>query len=195
MDQSGAVIDCSPLAADLGLLEGERVLWSGRPIVDQPIRWPVIRRKLITLAALIVPSLLAIKVIHSGPLEPSDVIIGAIVAVWFLMALHALITKPIFARLLLKHTQYVLTTRRAFAIESPAGGRRVRFVFIDALPARFDRDMQRDGSGDVTVDHGLIFRQVADSAAVHLQLVEAVLAARRDLPDLGWQDAPVLGGD
>jgi hypothetical protein len=118
-----------------------------------------------------------------------DVILGLIAAVWLPVAIHSLTTKPIFARRRLRRTVYVLTSRRAFIIEPAHGGRRIRFIFIDALLARFDRTIQNDGSGDLMVGQGISFSQIPEASTVHAQLVDAVLAARKDLPDLGWQDA------
>jgi hypothetical protein len=119
--------------------------------------------------------------------EGLDALFGLIAAGWYLLAIHSLTTKPIITRWRLGKTQYALTTRRVFVIEPYAGGKRVRFAFIDALGARFDRIMQTDGSGDVHVGMGIVFVQIPEAATVHQQLADAVLAARRDLPDLGWQ--------
>ena len=126
--------------------------------------------------------------------EAVKVVFGLVAAVWFFSAIYSLTVKPIVDRWQLARTRYVLTTRRAFVIRPYKGGRCVCFVFVDALPAQFERVMQPDGSGDITVGRGIGFRQIADAAVAHQHLVDAVLAARRDLPDLGWQDQPVVVG-
>jgi hypothetical protein len=142
---------------------------------------------------LIFPSLLLMRVFAQRELDPANVFFGIVSAIWYLIALHSLTTKPLINRWRLARTQYALSTRRAFVIEPWRGGRRIRFVFVDSLPARFDRTMHPGGSGDVTVGQGIVFTQIADASAVHQELVNAVLTARRDLPDLGWQDSPVAG--
>jgi hypothetical protein len=101
-----------------------------------------------------------------------------------------LTTKPLIARWRLRRTNYVLTSRRAFTLEPHRIDRRVRFVFIDALPAGFTRTLQPDGIGDVGVGLGMTFEQIADAATAHARLVDAVLTARRNPPDLGWQESP-----
>jgi hypothetical protein len=194
MDRSAGIvtdatgIDYSSIATDLGLLEGEQVLWTGRPIVNQPIVWPVIRRKLLVILAMFFPTVMMLKALNDKPTEPSDVMLGLFAAIWFIIAISSLTLWPIIRRWRLGRTQYVVSSRRAFIIEPSNGGRRIRFVFIDALPAHFDRVMQLDGSGDINVAQGFVFKQIPQVSAVHQQLMESVLAARRDLPDLGWQD-------
>jgi hypothetical protein len=188
-------IEYASIASDLGLIEGERVLWTGRPIVQQPIRWPMVRKKLITLAGLCVACGIAYGIFQLAAINPMSVIGGIIAVIWIPLALHALTTKPLIDRWRLGRTQYVLTSRRAFVLEPWRGGRRVRFIFVDSLPSNFSRVVQDDGSGDVTVGHLIVFRQIPESAVVHGKLVAAVLSARKDLPDLGWQDGVGHGMD
>jgi hypothetical protein len=191
--ENNQAIDYSSIATDLGLLDGERVLWTGRPIVNQPIGWPVIRRKLFVVLMLVFPSAMVYRVLNERQFDAADLVFGMIAAIWFPLAIHSLTTKPIFERWRLRRTQYVLTTRRAFVIEPQSGGRRIRFIFIDSLPAHFDRVVQPDGSGDVKIGQRIVFKQIPGALAMHQELVNAVLAARRDLPDLGWQDLPIEG--
>ena len=88
-----------------------------------------------------------------------------------------------------------------FAVAPDGGGRRVTFVFLDALPPTFARHHWPDGTGDVavtapaSVPAAVTFERVDDPAAVHARLVDAVLTARRDLPDHGWPPPPVPGID
>ena len=187
-------LDYSSVATDLGLIEAERVIWTGQPMRNLQIRWPAVRRKIWIAAWRVVPSVLAFNAMRGDQPEAVKVVFGLVAAVWFFSAIYSLTVKPIVDRWQLARTRYVLTTRRAFVIRPYKGGRCVCFVFVDALPAQFERVMQPDGSGDITVGRGIGFRQIADAAVAHQHLVDAVLAARRDLPDLGWQDQPVVVG-
>ena len=176
---------------DLALLPDERVLWSGRPSPRAPFGWPAVRHKLGILAWAAAPAAMLAWAVHSGSREGADVVIDVIAAVWLLGAVYRLTIAPPLRRWRLARSRYVLTTRRAFAIGPYRGGRRITFVFLDALPATFVRQQWPDGFGDLTVNHAVSFERVADPLAVHAQLVDAVLTARRDLPDLGWSDSPL----
>ncbi len=174
---------------DLALLADERVVWSGRATPWSPFAWPAVRHKLVILAWAAVPTAALAWAVHVGPHETPAVVVGAAAIAWLATAAHWLTVAPFRRRRQLARSRYVLTTRRAFAVAPAGGGRRVAFVFLDALPATFARQHWPDGYGDVPVEGPVVFERVADPAAVHAQLVEAVLAARRDLPDLGWGSA------
>jgi hypothetical protein len=175
---------------DLALLPDERVLWSGRPSPRALFAWPAVRHKLGILAGAAVPAAVLAWAVHSGGRDVGDFVIDGICAIWLLVAVYRLAIAPPLRRWQLARSRYVLTTRRAFAVRPYRGGRRITFVFLDALPATFVRQQWPDGFGDLTVNHAVSFERVADPLAVHAQLVDAVLTARRDLPDLGWSDVP-----
>ena len=182
---------------DLGLLPDERVVWTGRPALPSPLNRAAVVRTLLTLAWLPIPILL---LLWTTAVNPSDFrpvrVIGVLIAVvWLLVAGHRLTVGPLRRRWQLRRSHYALTTRRAFAITPDRGGRRVAFVFLDAVAPSFARRHWPDGFGDVAVSGTVDFLRVADPGAVHAALVAAVLAARRDLPDLGWSVGDVARGD
>ena len=175
---------------DLALLPDERVLWSGRGHPRAALGWPAVRHKLGIVAWLAVPAGLVAWDHWVLPPGQATAAVATVAGLWLVMALYRLTVVPLRRRWHLARCRYVLTTRRAFAISPHHGGRRIAFVFLDALPATFARQHWPDGFGDVAVNPAVAFDRVADPAAVHSQLVDAVLTARRDLPDLGWADLP-----
>ena len=176
--------DLAPV--DLALLPDERVLWSGRPTPADALAWPTVRPKLVVLGSMLIPAAILAACLAIQPVTAAQVVFGLLAAVWLLIAGYSMTIAPLRRRWQLRRSRYVLTTRRAFAVAPDRGGQRVTFVFLDALPPAFARHHWPDAFGDVAVAHPVTFERVPDPAAVHATLVDAVLAARRDLPDLGW---------
>ncbi len=179
---------------DLGLLPDERVVWAGRPRPRLPLGWFAVRPKLVTLAWMAVPALLLIRPWSEPHWDAGDVALTVAGSLWLLASVHRLFVRPWRDRRRLAGTRYVLTTRRAFAVDHPLGIRRVTFVFVDALPPTFARTQLADGHGDVHVCPAVLFERVPDAARVHAHLVDAVLAARGTGPDLHWAALDALPG-
>jgi hypothetical protein len=179
-------VDLKVDALDLGLLADERVLWHGRPSPRDALSWPAVRRGLGIVAWACLPTAVLSWAVYAGFRETAAVIFGLLSVLWLVAAGYQLTIAPLRRRWRLDRSRYVLTHRRAIAIAPLAGGRRVTFVFLDALPPTFSRQLWPDGFGDLFVTPSLSFERIADPLAVHTLLVDAVLTARRELPDLGW---------
>jgi hypothetical protein len=172
-----SVVDLPP---EFTLLDGERVLWTGRPRVWDPWDGDRLTGRVIALAWTMLPA--SVLVARFTPILPEyreaiPWIIVAVAAVWVTIAVWGHTITPLQQARTRRRTRYVLTNLRAVTIERFRSGRmQCRSCFIDLAPTA-SIVLGSDGWGDVGTGYGVDFKSVPDAQAVHALVVQAIQSA------------------
>ncbi len=167
------------LPPDLVLLEGERVLWSGRPHVWETMDRALIWRKTKTVLWLLVPTaiLLAWLGIFGTQRPKVPWFFVVLAAVWLLLGLYLLFIQTLVDALRRSRTRYLLTNLRSITLHTSRARQRVHSSFLD-MAGGATLDENADGTGDVSLDAlGARFERVDDARDVYNRTMEAIRAA------------------
>ena len=166
-------------------LDGEVVLWAGRPAFS---RGASIRRRLRSLrraapwgigAAAAVASPFVVSWRGGSSFGPAAVIASIVGALVLLGLFFGQIVTPIQTARRLRRTQYLLTNRRVITRVGVARAMSETSLFFDdASRVALKADPDWDGVGEVTVGFHAELESIADAAAVHALAVRAVAGAR-----------------
>ena len=185
------------LPDDVPLLEGEALLWSGRPRKWDRIDAAWVLRKVLTLALLAVP--IAILLAATGELGPrahiSHWLSTAVSILWLWIGLHSLTLTPLLDARRRARTCFYLTNLRAIT-QMNSRTRETRSTFLDMAGA-VDLIEEPDGTGEVRLRTGGGFERIAHAAEVYALIVDAIRAGGGPASHLADSSQPqhVGGGD
>ena len=181
------VAEISPMAsanADPGppfdLVEGEAVLWQGRPHLiwrrDLAARgWALLKSLPWILGATAIAS---VPMFHEGGRRGAFLVLVIVACLVLYGQLVAHLWSPAQRVRRLRRTDYVLTTHRIVTRETGRRSTKMVSTFFDD-DQRVAVELLRDGRGTLTLGYGAEFELVPSAAAVHALALRAVAGFRR----------------
>jgi hypothetical protein len=170
--------------ADPILIEGESILWRGRPSLDwrRDLRARCVGILRASPWMLGTVAAVALPIFHPNWRDRAFIIFAIIAGLILLAQLMAQFWNPYERVRRLRRTDYVLTTHRLVFRVTQRSSTQLVSNFFDA-DVRVSLDLLNDDRGTITLGYGSSLELVPAAADVHALVLRAVAGFRRDLPE------------
>jgi hypothetical protein len=164
------------LPAGLALAADERVLWTARPRVAEPLDLAWLLGRLHIMGWLLVPLgfLLAAMGVLEPWIKPIHFFWGVLAAFLLLAGLYALLASPFVQMFRRARTSYALTNVRAIVNVRTLRRGVVTDSYLLDMAGMTELRERSDGTGDVWLSAGAMFERIDKPREVHGLVLEAI---------------------